>query len=173
MKTLSLVCGLIVVFSAPVVLAQQAGSSEEQQSQNGVSEASQSPPANAADRRRARQRQARERDIARFLKSLDKNEDQFLDKTELPEAVMSHLKELDRDKDGKLSAAELSRMRGRPGPNGEIITGPAYAERYDDKIEVGDLAPDFTLPDQHGKRQVTLSSFRGKRPVVLIFGSYT
>jgi peroxiredoxin Q/BCP len=31
----------------------------------------------------------------------------------------------------------------------------------------GDLAPDFTLPDQHGN-PVTLSSFRGK-PVILYF----
>lgn len=33
---------------------------------------------------------------------------------------------------------------------------------------VGDLAPDFTLPDQHGN-PVTLSSFRGKQSVVLFF----
>ena len=34
-------------------------------------------------------------------------------------------------------------------------------------LEVGDIAPDFTLPDQDGN-EVTLSSFRGKR-VVLYF----
>jgi len=33
--------------------------------------------------------------------------------------------------------------------------------------QIGDPAPDFTLPDQHG-REVTLSSLRG-RPVVLYF----
>ena len=38
---------------------------------------------------------------------------------------------------------------------------------------VGDLAPDFTLPTIDHKAEVTLSSFRGKRPVVLVFGSYT
>ena len=32
---------------------------------------------------------------------------------------------------------------------------------------------DFTLPRQSGKGEVTLSGFRGKRPVVLIFASYT
>jgi len=37
----------------------------------------------------------------------------------------------------------------------------------------GMAAPDFTLERQgHGPR-VTLSSFRGQRPVVLVFGSYT
>jgi hypothetical protein len=35
----------------------------------------------------------------------------------------------------------------------------------------GAEAPDFTLPDAAG-RAVTLSSFRGKRPVVLVFGSF-
>jgi hypothetical protein len=38
---------------------------------------------------------------------------------------------------------------------------------------VGDLAPDFTLRTNDGKREVTLSKFRGDRPVVLIFGSFT
>lgn len=38
---------------------------------------------------------------------------------------------------------------------------------------VGELAPDFTLKAQHGKEEVTLSAFRGRKPVVLIFGSFT
>lgn len=33
---------------------------------------------------------------------------------------------------------------------------------------IGDLAPDFTLPNQFGE-QVTLSSFRGVKPVVVVF----
>ncbi len=37
----------------------------------------------------------------------------------------------------------------------------------------GDLAPDFELQDPEGRRVVRLSDFRGKRPVALIFGSYT
>ncbi len=35
-------------------------------------------------------------------------------------------------------------------------------------LKVGDMAPDFTLPSTQGGR-VTLSSFRGKNPVVLAF----
>lgn len=35
-------------------------------------------------------------------------------------------------------------------------------------VEVGDPAPDFTLPDARGT-PVTLSSFRGKKNVLLIF----
>lgn len=38
---------------------------------------------------------------------------------------------------------------------------------------LNEMAPDFTLPSHDGKSRVSLSSFRGKRPVVLIFGSFT
>ena len=37
----------------------------------------------------------------------------------------------------------------------------------------GDLAPDFTLPTADKTATVQLSAFRDKRPVVLVFGSYT
>jgi len=39
--------------------------------------------------------------------------------------------------------------------------------------KVGDLAPDFELLDPSGAVAVRLSDFRGKRPVALVFGSYT
>jgi hypothetical protein len=39
--------------------------------------------------------------------------------------------------------------------------------------KVGEVAPDFELQDPAGKVQVRLSDFRGKRPVALVFGSYT
>jgi hypothetical protein len=38
---------------------------------------------------------------------------------------------------------------------------------------VGEMAPDFVLPTVDRKSQVSLASFRGQRPVVLVFGSYT
>jgi hypothetical protein len=38
----------------------------------------------------------------------------------------------------------------------------------------GDLAPDFNLrTTQDRARRVSLSSYKGDRPVVLVFGSYT
>lgn len=37
----------------------------------------------------------------------------------------------------------------------------------------GEQAPDFTLATLDGKKKITLSSFRGNKPVILIFGSYT
>jgi cytochrome oxidase Cu insertion factor (SCO1/SenC/PrrC family) len=36
------------------------------------------------------------------------------------------------------------------------------------RIKVGEPAPDFTLQDQHGKT-VSLSDYRGKKKVVLVF----
>ncbi len=38
---------------------------------------------------------------------------------------------------------------------------------------IGDVAPNFTLPTHDGKRTISLRDYRGKKPVVLIFGSFT
>jgi len=51
--------------------------------------------------------------------------------------------------------------------------GPRNAGRREGKLKVGDVAPNFTLASLDGKRKVTLSEYRGERPVALIFGSYT
>jgi hypothetical protein len=40
-------------------------------------------------------------------------------------------------------------------------------------LQVGELAPDFDLRTADKTSRVQLSSFRGRKPVVLIFGSYT
>ncbi|MBI3837337.1 MAG: redoxin domain-containing protein [Planctomycetia bacterium] len=52
----------------------------------------------------------------------------------------------------------------RPGPE---------SPRREGTPKAGDVAPDFTLATLDGKQQVRLSDFRGKRPVALVFGSYT
>jgi hypothetical protein len=39
--------------------------------------------------------------------------------------------------------------------------------------KVGDLAPDFQLYDINGSDPVRLSDYRDRRPVALIFGSFT
>ena len=39
--------------------------------------------------------------------------------------------------------------------------------------KTGDMAPVFTLSDVSGERSVTLSNFRGVKPVALVFGSFT
>jgi hypothetical protein len=40
-------------------------------------------------------------------------------------------------------------------------------------LQVGDAAPDFALKTTDGAADVRLSAFRGQKPVVLVFGSYT
>lgn len=101
---------------------------------------------------------------ASLLQQLDKNSDGLLDSGEL-DVVFTRL---DANADGRLEGTEL-----RPGAR------RASQERVPQR---GDLAPDFDLPyvgksvaSAKGQRAqtVSLSSFRGKRPVALIFGSYT
>ena len=81
-----------------------------------------------------------------------------------------------------------ARARGRPVRKpGEVITRPDRGERWPDRIEVGQPAPEFTLPllaksseggaagDSDGEKAetVSLKELRAERPVVLIFGSIT
>src|SRR5271170_5670283 len=47
------------------------------------------------------------------------------------------------------------------------------AERETQAPAIGSNAPDFRLPRLEGGEPVQLSSFHGKKPVALIFGSYT
>ncbi len=41
------------------------------------------------------------------------------------------------------------------------------------QLNVGDAAPDFSLESNDHKERIELSSVRGQKPVVLVFGSYT
>ncbi len=60
-----------------------------------------------------------------------------------------------------------------------LVWGPLPASRMwlwarKGHLAQGDTAPDFSLrTSQDRTRRVTLSSYRGQRPVVLVFGSYT
>jgi hypothetical protein len=50
----------------------------------------------------------------------------------------------------------------------------AWQKQYDSLApKGGDVAPDFELYDTDGKNSIRLSDFKGKKPVALIFGSYT
>ncbi len=61
-----------------------------------------------------------------------------------------------------------------PGAEMERNTPPASNDRIlEDLTKVGDTAPDFTLITKDDRSKITLSDYRGKKPVVLIFGSYT
>lgn len=59
--------------------------------------------------------------------------------------------------------ADERRERGKRSRQRKADTAP----------KVGDIAPLFTLEAQDGKSKTTLADFKGKKPVVLFFGSYT
>lgn len=50
---------------------------------------------------------------------------------------------------------------------------PLWMSARGGTLSVGDKAPDFTLPALKGDTSVTLSAEYAKRPVILVFGSYT
>jgi hypothetical protein len=60
-----------------------------------------------------------------------------------------------------------------------LVWGPLPASRMwlwarKGRLAEGDMAPGFSLrTSQDRTRRVTLESYRDKRPVVLVFGSYT
>lgn len=49
----------------------------------------------------------------------------------------------------------------------------AERQSKDSAPRVGEPAPDLSLQTRDGARTVELAALRGKRPVILIFGSYT
>lgn len=54
-----------------------------------------------------------------------------------------------------------------------LAAAPAAQRPNQGRLRPGDMAPDFTLELREGGDTVTLSSFRGVRPVALVFGSFT
>ncbi len=67
---------------------------------------------------------------------------------------------------GGAFAQQLGDKRGGGRPKG-------YARPPDRGPKVGDMAPTFQLMSLDGKKETDLDAFRGKKPVVLFFGSYT
>ena len=75
-----------------------------------------------------------------------------------------------------LSEKDLSRMMEFMGamlPEQRTSFMQFLAARETAAPAPGAEAPDFELPRLGGKDRVRLSSFRGRKPVALIFGSYT
>lgn len=100
----------------------------------------------------------------------DKNGDGKVTPREYPRGK-ERFKLLDRDQNGALTALDFvgkdsRRNRGR------------NQRRRDRRIrtlapKVGAMAPGFTLRTVDGKKKQRLSTYKGKKPVALIFGSYT
>ena len=65
-------------------------------------------------------------------------------------------------------------MRHVPMPLMAIVPfEPMWNVARHGPLRPGDAAPDFTLPTADKASEMRLSSFRGRMPVVLVFGSYT
>ncbi|HGY90364.1 MAG TPA: hypothetical protein ENK43_04230 [Planctomycetes bacterium] len=105
----------------------------------------------------------------RFMKRiLDANDDGKIQKEE----VAGIFAELDKDKSGDLGKNEVTRFRNRRG--GRRRRGDRASRQGPKLPQEGEVAPDFDLPVLGDKsKTIKLSSFAGKKPVALIFGSYT
>lgn len=53
------------------------------------------------------------------------------------------------------------------------MRGSHRRQRNRINLKSGQIAPDFRLNTSDGKKSFRLSSYKNKKPVVLIFGSYT
>jgi flagellar basal body-associated protein FliL len=73
------------------------------------------------------------------------------------------------------SPAEFSEwINGQRKPMLAVVPfEPLWARARGGDLNVGDMAPDFDLETTDHSLRVRLSEFRGDRPVVLVFGSYT
>ena len=83
---------------------------------------------------------------------------------------------LDRDGDGKLELSDLELVYILVDTNGDgdLDAHELSGRPYQVAAKVGRKAPDFELAlAKDVERKVRLSSFAGKRPVALVFGSYT
>ena len=103
-------------------------------------------------------------ELSKFFDRADREQLGFLTPEDLEVALSepdpSRAKERGKNEDPSRWQM-LSRLLS--GQLGSLRGGPA----------LGELAPDFTLKTRDGKTSITLSSSRRKKPVVLIFGSFT
>jgi peroxiredoxin len=54
-----------------------------------------------------------------------------------------------------------------------VMARDDYRDLMTAKVDVGDVAPDFALPQLEQGGELRLGSLLAKRPVALVFGSYT
>jgi hypothetical protein len=115
----------------------------------------------------------------RFLRErYDGDRDGRIERAEYPRSKEA-FERLDADGDGTLAAADFDpRWDGVPRIAAEGREGEDRWIGFEDFVhgeggpEVGEPAPSFALDATNGER-FDLASFRGKKPVVLVFGSYT
>lgn len=83
------------------------------------------------------------------------------------------------DEAGRQMRAKMGLANPEDGPFVTVLRGGKAVRiegglaELDESPAVGDRAPDFTLAAPDGEATVTLSKLVGRKPVVLVFGSYT
>ena len=80
------------------------------------------------------------------------------------------------ESDLEMKGLSVERLRAAMSHPKAAATAKEIMAREESSIQAGDPAPDFVLARLHvgdDGAAVTLSSHFGKRPVALIFGSYT
>ena len=102
-------------------------------------------------------------EIDAFFKQADAQEQGFLTADDLRQAFSPPPAVAVEDDPGPEPTPAYWLRMLLTGQLGSMTKGPS----------LGDPAPDFDLPTFDGKERLKLSSFRGKKPVVLIFGSFT
>ena len=86
---------------------------------------------------------------------------------------------IDTDASGDVTFLEIEVFFHARDSNGDGIwemrarAAAGRGSRADSGVAAGQPAPDFALRPPDGGTAVTLSSYRGRKPVALIFGSYT
>ena len=73
---------------------------------------------------------------------------------------------------GDAFAQTISDYR-EPGSSRGYGLGRGGGRPSDRGPRVGDMAPTFRLMSSDGKKEMDLEAYRGKKPVVLFFGSYS
>ena len=83
----------------------------------------------------------------------------------VPSTAQETEKKTEQDQQSSQQRQRGNRQRGRNQRRG--------SRNNADQLKVADIAPVFKLKSLDGKSETDLASFKGKKPVVLFFGSYT
>ena len=114
----------------------------------------------------------------RFLQRFDEDKDGKVSKDEFPGRT-EMFDRVDENKDGFIDESEINKRPPGGGGRGSSMRPPSGGRppgvhaREDKGPKVGDVAPSFKLASLDGKEEFELKTFKGARPVVLLFGSYT
>ncbi len=113
-----------------------------------------------------------------LLQRFDKDKDGKISKDEFPGRA-ERFDRVDENQDGFIEKSEINKRPPGGGGRGSSMGPPSggrppgFPAREDKGPKVGDIAPSFKLASLDGKEEFELKTFKGTRPVVLLFGSYT